>query len=305
MNERRVTYWFGPLERRGLLGGLHTGQIVWLAAGSLFAVVVLDRAPSPGGVLAALAALSVAVGACFAPLGGRSFAEWAPVAWSFAVRRLRGRTRFLSRAATAGTLTRGLALRRPPRLHPPEPAAPPELAGVRIVEAAYHQRAIGALAEQGGHRLTAVLACRVLAFSLLDPDAQERRLARWGHVLSGLGGSAVRRIQWIERTAPAAGDELARWVHAERDPAVPLRGTPMIDSYLELIGTTTQASQAHEILIAVQVDARRARDRGERAACPDAGRGGRTGRQGTPGRRGHGPGRAGPGAARPGRSDRL
>ncbi len=36
----------------------------------------------------------------------------------------------------------------------------------------------------------------------------------------------------------------------------------MIDSYLELIGSSTQATQAHEILIAVQVDGHRARDRG-------------------------------------------
>ena len=43
---------------------------------------------------------------------------------------------------------------------------------------------------------------------------------------------------------------------------MPLRGTPMIDSYLELIGTTTQVTQEHEILIAVQVDSRRGRDRG-------------------------------------------
>ena len=89
-----------------------------------------------------------------------------------------------------------------------------------------------------GRRLTAVLACRVLAFSLLDAEAQERRLARWGLVLSGAAAGPVRRIQWIERTAPAQGDELARWLHDERDPAVPLRGTPMIESYLELIGST-------------------------------------------------------------------
>ena len=107
-----------------------------------------------------------------------------------------------------------------------------------------------------------MLACRVLAFSLLDPEAQERRLARWGHVLASAGGSAIRRLQWIERTAPAQGDELARWVHAERDPAVPLRGTPMIESYLELIGTSARVTQEHEILLAVQVDARRVRDRG-------------------------------------------
>ena len=135
------------------------------------------------------------------------------------------------------------------------------LRGVRILEAGYRDRTVGLLAE-GGRRLTSVVACRVVSFSLLDPEAQERRLTRWGLVLSGAAGTAIRRIQWIERTAPAQGDELARWLHAERDPAVPLRGTPMIESYLELIGTTAKVAQEHEILIAVQVDGRRVRGRG-------------------------------------------
>jgi type VII ESX secretion system EccE translocon-like protein len=100
-----------------------------------------------------------------------------------------------------------------------------------------------------------------VSFSLLDSEAQERRLARWGLLLSGLGGAAIRRVQWIERTAPAQGDELVRWVHAERDPAVPLRGAPMIDSYLELISSTARVSQEHEVLLAIQVDAGRTRDR--------------------------------------------
>jgi hypothetical protein len=111
------------------------------------------------------------------------------------------------------------------------------------------------------------LACRVLAFGLLDAEAQERRLARWGLVLSGAGATSIRRLQWIERTAPAQGDELARWVHAERDPVVPLRGTPMIESYLELIGSTTRVTQEHEILLAIQVDGRRVRDRGAEAVA--------------------------------------
>jgi hypothetical protein len=78
-------------------------------------------------------------------------------------------------------------------------------------------------------------------------------------VLSGAAGTPIRRIQWVERTAPAQGDELARWLHDEHDPAVPLRGTPMIESYLELIGTTARVTQEHEILVAVQIDVHRGR----------------------------------------------
>ncbi len=142
---------------------------------------------------------------------------------------------------------------------------PAALRGVRITDAAYRDRSIGLISD-GGRRLTSVLACRVVPFSLLDAEAQERRLARWGLVLSGAASTQVSRIQWVERTAPAQGDELVRWLHAERDPTVPLRGTPMIESYLELIGTTAKVTHEHEILLAVQVDPRRVREHGRDAA---------------------------------------
>jgi hypothetical protein len=142
-----------------------------------------------------------------------------------------------------------------------EPVGPHALRDLQLIEVDYRDRPIGAIAERGERFLTAVLACRVVAFSLLDPEAQERRLARWGLVLSGTASTSVRRVQWVERTAPAQGDELARWLHTERAPGIPLRGTPLIDSYLELIATTAKVTQEHEILLAVQIDARRVRER--------------------------------------------
>jgi hypothetical protein len=257
MSEVRQTYSFGPLERRGIFGPIRGGQVGTLAAGALTAILALDHAPSAGGALVALLACALAAAAAFAPFGGRTVQEWAPVAMWFAWRRARRRHRFRSSAPLAGTTARDGADPSPPPLTTPD-----ALSDVRIVSLAHRERAIGALSERSGRRLTAVLACRVGAFSLLDHDAQERRLARWGLVLSSAGGTPIRRLQWIERTAPAQGDELARWVHAERDPAIPLRGTAMIESYLELISSSTRVTQEHEVLLAVQVDARRVRERG-------------------------------------------
>lgn len=253
MTERRLTYTFGPLERRGLLGPIRGGQAAVLGFGGLLAIVALDSSPSATGALIALLACGAAVAASWAPVAGRTTQEWAPLVVSFAARRLLGRARFLSPAPTVGGPTRSGAL--VPAL------VPAQLRGVQIMEASYQQRPIGVLSEASGRRLTAVIACRVLAFSLLDPEAQERRLARWGMVLSGAGGSPIRRIQWIERTSPSQGDELAKWLRAERDPAIPPRGTPMIESYLELIESSARVTQEHEILLAVQVDSNRVRDR--------------------------------------------
>ncbi len=276
MSDERLGYRFGPLERRGILGSVRAGQATVIGIAAVLAVSVLDRVPSAAGALVAVTLVAGALALATLPVGGRTAEQWTPVAGAFAIRRLSGRARFRSRtpgdgsrarvggdresaaAALKGRAESGQAAEHADARADP----PPSLRGVRVIEVRYRDRAIGVVSERSGKRLTAVLACRVVAFGLLDPEAQERRLARWGLVLSGTAGTAVRRIQWLERTVPARGDELVRWLHAERDPAVPLRGTPMIESYLELIGSTARVAQEHEILVAVQVDAARVQERG-------------------------------------------
>ncbi len=261
MSDRRMTYSFGPLERRGLFGPVRAGQAGLLATAAASTVVCLDAMPSATGVLVAGILLTIAAAAAFAPLKGRTLEEWLPVGVAFALRRIRRGGRWRSDLPGTGTRSRCAGCR--PGDHSDPPAQPPPaVTGVRIEATTYGGRRIGLLADRSGRRVVAVLACRVAAFSLLDPEAQERRLARWGLVLSGAAGTGIRRIQWVERTAPAQGDEMARWLHAERDPAVPLRGTAMVESYLELISSSARVTQEHEILLAVQVDARRVRDRG-------------------------------------------
>ena len=258
MSEARLTYRFGPVERRGLLGPVRCGQALAVGAGALTAVVALDTAPSAAGAWAAIVALCAALVTSTVPVAGRTLEEWSPVAGQYVLRRARGRLGFRSPAPLRG-------MRRRPgagaTVVDPEPAPPPALRGVSILAIEYGERRLGALSERRGSRLTLALACRVPSFALLDPETQERRLARWGLVLAGAAGTAIRRIQWVERTAPAQGDELARWLHDARDPAIPLRGAAMIDSYLELIGRSAQVTHDHEILIAVQVDAGRGRER--------------------------------------------
>ena len=98
MSDRR-TYTFGPLERRGILGPLHAGQAGLVAAGALAAIVALDASPSAGGALAGDPDVRGRRWcASFAPLGGRTAQEWAPVATAFALRRLSRRSRFVSSA---------------------------------------------------------------------------------------------------------------------------------------------------------------------------------------------------------------
>jgi hypothetical protein len=255
LTQTRLSYRFGPLERRGILGQVRFGQAMVLGGGLLAAVITLGQSPTTGGALLATTFLALGAGLATVPLAGRTAEQWAPVVAAFTVRRAGAASRFRSPAPRHGFR------QRRGNLESPDPRPPGALTDVGIAQADYRGRQIGVLREQGGRLVTAVLACRVVSFSLLDAEAQERRLARWGLILSGAASSQIRRLQWVERTAPAQGDELVRWLHDERDPATPLRGTPMIESYLELIGTTARVTQEHEILVAVQLDTRRVRRR--------------------------------------------
>ena len=51
MSERRLTYSFGPLERRGLLGPVRAGQAAMIAAGGVAGIAALDASPSALGVV--------------------------------------------------------------------------------------------------------------------------------------------------------------------------------------------------------------------------------------------------------------
>ena len=264
MTSDRLTYRFGPLERRGIFGGARAGQVAVLTLGLALCVGIVDSAPTVGGALTALVVVVIAGVFAFLPMGRRSLQEWGPIATSHLLRRVTGKATFRSRGPVTGRILRRRSSSRW-ELVDLGPHAPSSLSGLRVLETPYGQRGLGIISDRRGRRLTAVLACQVVAFALLDPEAQERRLARWGLILSGAAATPIRRIQWIERTAPAQVDELARWLASERDPAIPLRGTPMVESYLELIGAAARVSHEHEILIAVQIDSRQVRERGQEA----------------------------------------
>ncbi len=248
MSGERLYYRFGPLERRGLLGPLRTGQVLTVGGALVLAVVLLDSVGGGSGVAAAIMVLMLATGLSSAPLAGSTVVEWAPAGCLFALRSASGRRRYRSALPTAGGAG-GLEL-------------PRELGALELVTLECGGRAIGALSERRGRWLTAVIACQTLSFALLDADVQERRLAGWGAVLVGAASAPVRRLQWIERTTPAQGDELVRWLHDARDPSLPARGVPVVESYLELIGQSTQVTHDHEILLAIQLDTARLGGRG-------------------------------------------
>ena len=261
-------YRFGPLERRGLVGGLRTAQVAVIGFTLALVIVLLQLSRSAAMVFVVLLVVLAAAGICFAPLAGRTAEEWTPVVVAWALGGGRRGRRYRSPVPTRGRSGRARATSRngdrsnhDSHEHPPpEPVTlPPELAGLVLLAAPLRGEDVGIVKDARAKTYTGVIAVRVRSFGLLDQGEQERRLAGWGSVLAGLAreNSAVRRLQWIERTVPSDGDQIARYLQEERDVTVPL-ATSSVASYIELVESAGSVTQDHELFVALQVDAKKA-----------------------------------------------
>jgi len=251
-------YRFGDSIHRGPLGAVRPGQAALGLAGAVWAIACLDLSPSGTGLLAGVSGLLIALASATMPVGGRTVEQWVPVVCGWLTSLVSGRARSICRPpGTSVTLLSGDSSRVLVR----DGASPPlrALGAARIVGVDYRGGLVGAVSERRGRRLTSVLVAKAPGFALADLDEQEQRLAVWASVLQAAAHGAVRRIAWVQRTAPAQGDGLARWLYDQRDPDIDLASDRIARSYLELMAHSAQAVQDHEVLIAVQVDTARLR----------------------------------------------
>jgi hypothetical protein len=187
--------------------------------------------------------LAASVALAFVPMRGLPLVDWIRLAVPHQIDRARGRARWRRRRdGVQGEPGEG-------------PVSTPESWGkLRIVAAPYANGAVGVLMDAARQTASATMIVRTESFALLADADQERRVAAWGGVLSGLAREAgsVRRISWTERTVPAEVDELAAYFASERDRAVPLDGAAVL-SYVELIDSSAAAALDHECFVSVQI----------------------------------------------------
>ncbi len=242
-------YRFGPLEQRAIVGSLRAGQLAILAAGAALGLGLFYALGGFPGIVGALSCLGAAGAAISLPVQGRTVEEWMPVALEWLVSG-RGRRPYRSRTPEVGM--------RAGDSETYVPSLPPELGGIELLAFPYGGEEVGVVRERRAATYTAAIAVRASAFALRDSAEQERSLDVWGGVLASCSreGSPLRRLQWIERTLPGQGDELASYLQEKRDRSVPLDST-VVSSYIELLEAAAPLSQEHEVLICLQIDARK------------------------------------------------
>jgi hypothetical protein len=265
MTEELHRYRFGPLERRGLVGSLRPVQVFVLAASLTTGVFVMRLLTGGAGVLAAFGVVLAALAFCFWPIAGRSAEEWLPIVGRLVARRLRGRNRGVSTAPQSG-VRQGADGRPRPVVSLPAPAE-----GLEVITVPFRGEAVGVVKDRRSRTYTAALAVKVMSFGLLDRVEQESRQAGWGGVLASLAreGSPVSRVQWLERTVPADGDEIGRYLGEAWDRGLVPIETLQMQSYLDLVSSAPAVTKDHELFVCLQVDAKRAWRQIKRAGGKD------------------------------------
>src|SRR5215472_2791521 len=97
-------YRFGPLERRGLILGLGTGQVATLGGAGLLSIIELRLLPPFAAAALAVLILLSAAAVTFWPVAGRPLQAWQPLLVAYGLRQLRGGNLFVSEGYLRGHL---------------------------------------------------------------------------------------------------------------------------------------------------------------------------------------------------------
>ncbi|HVT42223.1 MAG TPA: SCO6880 family protein [Acidimicrobiales bacterium] len=227
--EQGTRYRFGPRERGGALAGWRAGQIVTVAVGLVFAVLVLRVGPDAVGVAVAIGVLIIFGALATVPVAGRTGDEWLPVTVCWGARR----SRSLLGVADGPASGRMGALR-----------------SLRLLQAGWQD--MGVVHDRAARTLTAALALRGSSFALLGADEQDRRVGAWASVLASLAreGSPVHRLQWVAASFPDDGKGVHHYL-AEH--AAPDAGSAGTASYEALLADMDSHTCAHDVVLALQV----------------------------------------------------
>ena len=224
-----------PAPDGALWLGLRPLPIATLAAALTVTVLALYAgAPLPVGMVT----LAVGVVTATVPVADRTVVEWTPVALHRLATRITGRQRAVA-AMPHAPRTRGAAV--PVRL-------PASSARLRLVDV----DGMAVVDDPRARQRTAVLAVAGSdRFPMADPVDQQRLLDAWGTALTGIAAdSRVRRIQWVERTAPEDRDP-GGWL----DERAPVTADPAaVADYRQLVAAVAAAALRHDVWIAVSFD---------------------------------------------------
>lgn len=186
---------FPAAEHEGLFGLTRAQKLTILLGFFVALAAVVGQA-----MVLAVVTLAVAAVLAFLPVGEYRGCEWAAVAWTYARRRILGRTCDL---AQLGEESRGRGALRGYRFLSFESPLP----GQSEIAVAVRR-----------HRYTAVVECRGPSIALKDDGEVGAAYAAWGRFqrLAALASSRIARWSWTEIVCPSDPEAARQWFEQHR-----------------------------------------------------------------------------------------
>jgi hypothetical protein len=239
-------YRFDQLDSTGVLLGLGWLQLAALGV-ALLGVGLVVTAGLPGPL--AIVPLSLGALLAFGRVRGRPTTEWVPVLLAWSTGRTHGGRDWRALIPLGSTVAdRGEASLE----------LPPCCSGLCIIEAdsPWHRVSrVGLIRDDADETLSALIEVQGREFALLDEEAQEDALGRWGEVLSAFAHERglVVRISWSEHAAPAGLGEHRRWLAALDDNSGPSA------AYDEVVDGSRGMTANHQTIVTLTCSRRRLR----------------------------------------------
>ena len=208
-DERR--YLLGPLERRGLVAGWRTGQVLVVACSAALAGVTVALSTAPPVVIVAVAFVAAGVFAATVPVRGRTVDEWVPS--------------FVAHLRHRGSRV---------------------LVDVEVVDASDlgGRDGVGVVRHRSGS-LSVTVALDSTGIALLEPDARNRRVDGFISALGALSreGCVIDRVGWVAWSGKDAASSLVRDVRRRGAGGVPAA----ISSYRSLLGSAAASGLSRRV----------------------------------------------------------
>lgn len=286
-------YVFGPMEKRGTLAGLRTGQLVMIGSSFIVALIVLSAFPSTLALPLALCSIASMAGLSFVSPGGRGVDEWIPTIAHWFIGLLRGTNKWFTTLPLLGDPNsdgvkvdvdespRSRNGNRPSRQGPDKrgkgkgkgkgekpagqgrapsrkqiAAMPPPLRNLVILEVPVGdgRTTIGVVKDVKNGLYTAVLAVRGDSFALLEGGEKARRLQAWADVLGGMARPGSF-VHRVQWIERAVPDDGDALNRYLAEARVQPLNSPTTRSYIDLLEEFGPVSQQHETFVAIQVSA--------------------------------------------------
>lgn len=287
-------YVFGPLEKRGTLAGLRSGQLGMIGSSFIVALMVMNTMSANVSLPLALVSIAGMAGLAFVSPGGRGIDEWVPLMIHWFISLFKGQNKWFSTLPLLGDphtdgqrieledqkpgkqpgkngkgpknqkgKGNGKGKGEPDHDHVKAPPSrkqmasmPPTLRNLVILEVPVGDGhgTVGVIKDVKNGLYTAVLAVRGDAFALLEGNEKERRLQAWADVLGGLARPGSF-VNRVQWIERAVPDDGDALNRYLAEARVQPMAAPTVRSYIDLLEEFGPVSQQHETFVAIQISA--------------------------------------------------